>query len=148
MDPKAENFNPEAVSDDGTCTFIAEDGQEIRGTTPDLRGYVTTMLSRVWGNAITNQESETTFKGKGYPFTGDIVSRRDIEKLVGCLSESSSWQLPTPTNVHCIPQARGQTNAVKECTAQGESSTMHDVRPACAAWVIAGSVSCCRLTRM
>lgn len=81
MDPKADNYNPQAENDDGTCVFIAEDGQEV-GKGPDLRNYVTTMLSRVWGNAVTSDRSESTFKGSGYPFSGDIVSRRDIERLV------------------------------------------------------------------
>ena len=82
MDPNAENFNPQATAEDGTCTFIAEDGQEVVGKSPDLRNYVTTMLSRVWGGAVTNERSETAFKGSGYPFSGDIISRRDIDRLV------------------------------------------------------------------
>ena len=82
MDPTAANYDPQATADDGTCTFIAEDGQEVTGKAPDLRNYVPTMLSRVWGSANTNEQSESTFKGSGYPFSGDIVSRRDIERLV------------------------------------------------------------------
>lgn len=83
MDPSAENFDPQATADDGTCSFIAEDGQEIKGTVPEIGNYVSNMLSKVWGSANITEDSKNAFKGSGYPFSGDIVSRRDIERLVG-----------------------------------------------------------------
>lgn len=82
MDPSAENFDPQATADDGTCSFIAEDGQEIKGTVPEIGNYVSNMLSKVWGSANITEDSKNAFKGSGYPFSGDIVSRRDIERLV------------------------------------------------------------------
>ncbi|KAL3144487.1 hypothetical protein ABBQ32_004227 [Trebouxia sp. C0010 RCD-2024] len=80
MDPNAANYDPNAVSDSGTCTYLYEDPQTGKKTEGELRDFVTTTLGSLFGNKSDN--SGPNWEGTGYAYSGDKVSQRDIERLL------------------------------------------------------------------
>ena len=82
MDPSASNYNPNAIEDDGSCDFIPAEGVPL---SEGLRDYISNSLSSLWGGNFKSQD-EPDWSGTGFNYTGDIVSQRDITRLVGLTS--------------------------------------------------------------
>lgn len=77
---QAANYDPNAISDSGTCTYLYEDpetGSKQEGTLGD---FVTTTVASLFGNK--GDKSGPNWEGTGYAYSGDIVSQRDIDRLV------------------------------------------------------------------
>jgi hypothetical protein len=87
MDPQASNYNPNAAVEDGTCTYIFKDeasGEKIEG---DLHKFITSTLSRLLDNNFKGDSSEPDWNktdewNKTYTYGGDLVSQRDIQRLL------------------------------------------------------------------
>lgn len=77
---QAANYDPNAVSDSGTCTYLYEDPETGKKKEGELRDFVTTTLGSLFGNKSDN--SGPNWEGTGYAYSGDKVSQRDIERLV------------------------------------------------------------------
>ena len=77
---QASNYDPSAVADSGTCTYLYEDPETGKKTEGDLRDFVTTTLGSLFGNK--GDSSGPNWDGTGYAYSGDKVSQRDIERLV------------------------------------------------------------------
>ncbi|KAK9807534.1 hypothetical protein WJX72_001898 [[Myrmecia] bisecta] len=80
-DPSASNFNPSATADDGTCTYVFNEAGE-EGHPESLHSYVTGTLSRLWGNNFKGDANEPDWKGTEFNYGGEIVSQRDIQRLL------------------------------------------------------------------
>ncbi|DBA72437.1 TPA: hypothetical protein ACH3X2_010468 [Trebouxia sp. C0005] len=80
MDPNAANYDPNAISDSGTCTYLYEDPETGKKTEGDLRDFVTTTVGSLFGNK--SDKSGPNWEGTGYAYSGDKVSQRDIERLL------------------------------------------------------------------
>lgn len=77
---QASNYDPNAISDSGTCTYLYQDpetGSKKEGTLGD---FVTTTVGSLFGNK--GDTSGPNWEGTGYAYSGDIVSQRDIDRLV------------------------------------------------------------------
>ena len=84
---QADNYDPNAISESGTCTYLYEDpetGSKQEGTLGD---FVTTTVASLFGNK--GDKNGPNWEGTGYAYSGDIVSQRDIERLV-----SKAYLLP------------------------------------------------------
>lgn len=79
MDPSASNYNPNAVEEDGTCNYIPAEGVPL---SEGLKGYISQSLSNLWGKNFEGGSSEPNWEGTGFNNSGDIVSQRDITRLV------------------------------------------------------------------
>lgn len=80
MDLQADNYDPNAITDSGTCTYLYEDpetGSKQEGTLGD---FVTTTVASLFGNK--SDKTGPNWEGTGYAYSGDIVSQRDIDRLV------------------------------------------------------------------
>ena len=77
---QAANYDPNAISDTGTCTYLYEDPETGKKTEGDLRNFVTTTVGSLFGNK--SDTSGPNWEGTGYAYSGDKVSQRDIERLV------------------------------------------------------------------
>ena len=83
---QASNYDPNAISDSGTCTYLYQDpetGSKKEGTLGD---FVTTTVGSLFGNK--GDTSGPNWEGTGYAYSGDIVSQRDIDRLVSCFMYS------------------------------------------------------------
>ncbi len=78
---QAANYDPNALSDSGTCTYLYEDPETGKKTEGDLRDFVTTTVGSLFGGNKSDT-SGPNWEGTGYAYSGDKVSQRDIERLV------------------------------------------------------------------
>ncbi len=81
---QAANFDPNAISDTGTCTYLYEDPETGKKTEGDLRDFVTTTVGSLFGGNKSDT-SGPNWEGTGYAYSGDKVSQRDIERLVSVI---------------------------------------------------------------
>ena len=91
---QADNYDPNAISDSGACTYLYEDPETGKKTEGDLRDFVTTTVGSLFGNK--SDTSGPNWEGTGYAYSGDKVSQRDIERLVSVaclLCRYSAWRL-------------------------------------------------------
>ncbi|KAK9825999.1 hypothetical protein WJX74_003991 [Apatococcus lobatus] len=79
MDPAASNYNPNAAEDDGTCNYIPAEGVPL---SEGLKGYISQSLGNLWGKNFEGGSSEPNWEGTGFSYSGDIVSQRDITRLL------------------------------------------------------------------
>lgn len=102
---QASNYDPNAVSDSGACTYLYEDPETGSKQKGSLGDFVGTTISSLFGN-----KGDTTgpnWEGSGYAYSGDIVSQRDIDRLVSIPNVFNVWQMESWwLNVHTVP---GQT---------------------------------------
>ena len=49
-DPSALNYDPAAVVDDGSCTFIDLEEKGTTALTENVGSFITSSLSQVWGH--------------------------------------------------------------------------------------------------
>lgn len=91
---QASNYDPNAASDSGTCTYLYEDPETGKKTEGDLRDFVTTTLGSLFGNKSDNKGPN--WEGTGYAYSGDKVSQRDIERLVRITTFYMRLGLPVP----------------------------------------------------
>ncbi|CAL8464278.1 g3813 [Coccomyxa elongata] len=88
-DPSAANYDPNATSDDGSCTFVVERAGQEQELSGDLHTYVTTALSNLWGSnfeksGASDQSKSADFSKLGLTgYSGDkVISQRDIQRLL------------------------------------------------------------------
>eukprot|EP00884_Botryococcus_braunii_P005403 jgi/Botrbrau1/14864/Bobra.0326s0010.1 len=83
MDPEATNYDPKAIVDSGTCTYV-EDGEKAL-LSDDLKSYITSTLSKVFDSnpKVKGSTTEPDWKDHtGYAYRGQPVSQRDISRLL------------------------------------------------------------------
>lgn len=76
-DPSATNFDPAATQDDGSCAY------REKGTASEadnLQDYLEGAVERVFGHQFKGDDTEPEFPVN--PFTGEISSQREIEKML------------------------------------------------------------------
>eukprot|EP01023_Acetabularia_acetabulum_P004491 TRINITY_DN1189_c0_g1_i1.p2 TRINITY_DN1189_c0_g1~~TRINITY_DN1189_c0_g1_i1.p2 ORF type:complete len:196 (-),score=38.19 TRINITY_DN1189_c0_g1_i1:213-800(-) len=78
-DPEASNFSASATVDDGSCIFPTEE-ERAKAQELGVGGYFKAAIERVFDHNFTGDEGTPTVPIT--PFTGDIVSQRDIQRLV------------------------------------------------------------------
>lgn len=81
MDPNASNYDPNAVTDSGTCTYLYQDPETGEKTQGNLRDFITSTVGSLFGGKSSN-DNEPDWEGTGYAYSGDIVSQRDIDRLL------------------------------------------------------------------
>ena len=86
MDASATNYNPNAVEDDGTCSYIPAEGVPL---SEGLKGYISETLGSLWGKNFEGGSTGPNWEGTGFNYTGNIVSQRDITRLVSLVPSSS-----------------------------------------------------------
>eukprot|EP00803_Ostreobium_quekettii_P009826 evm.model.scf_487.4 EVM.evm.TU.scf_487.4 scf_487:52579-54778(+) len=75
MDPNAENYSEGATIDDGSCVY-----PEGKKTEEGVKGYMQGAIERVVGHQFTGEDTEPDYGIT--PFSGQILSQREIERLI------------------------------------------------------------------
>eukprot|EP01025_Chloroclados_australasicus_P043843 TRINITY_DN4704_c0_g2_i1.p3 TRINITY_DN4704_c0_g2~~TRINITY_DN4704_c0_g2_i1.p3 ORF type:complete len:194 (-),score=26.37 TRINITY_DN4704_c0_g2_i1:327-908(-) len=78
-DPNAVNYSASATVDDGSCIFPTPE-ERAKAQEMGVGGYFRKAVERVFDHNFTSDGNEP--KIPIAPFTGDIVSQRDIQKLI------------------------------------------------------------------
>ena len=78
-DTSATNFNPDANIDDGSCVY------DPNSEPMELQNYLAGALERVFGNQFKGDDTEPQWAMT--PFSGEIKSQREIEKMVRGIKE-------------------------------------------------------------
>eukprot|EP01024_Parvocaulis_polyphysoides_P024333 TRINITY_DN222_c0_g2_i1.p3 TRINITY_DN222_c0_g2~~TRINITY_DN222_c0_g2_i1.p3 ORF type:complete len:194 (+),score=24.05 TRINITY_DN222_c0_g2_i1:74-655(+) len=79
-DPNATNYTPGATVDDGSCVFPTAE-EKAAAQQLGVGGYFKSAVQRVFDNNFKGDRGNEP-KVPITPFTGDIVSQRDIQRLV------------------------------------------------------------------
>ena len=121
---QAANYDPNAASDSGTCTYLYEDPETGKKTEGELREFVTTTLGSLFGNK--SDRTGPNWEGTGYAYSGDKVSQRDIERLV-------SMPQPVFPQSSC-PAAKRLCvyGSCQVCASQAGAVFVHEVHAICA----------------
>ena len=69
------------MTDSGTCTYLYQDPETGKKTEGELRDFITTTVGSLFGGKSSDDKAPN-WEGTGYAYSGDIVSQRDIERLV------------------------------------------------------------------
>ena len=77
---QASNFDPSAVSESGTCTYLYEDPETGSKQEGSLGQFVSSTIGSLFGNK--GDKTGPNWEGSGYAYSGDIDSQRDIDRLV------------------------------------------------------------------
>ena len=81
---QASNYDPNAVTDSGACTYLYQDPETGEKTQGDLRDFITSTVGSLFGGK-SDSDKGPNWEGTGYAYSGDIVSQRDIERLVSLM---------------------------------------------------------------
>ena len=82
---QASNYDPNAVTDSGTCSYLYQDPETGEKTKGELRDFITSTVGSLFGGK-SDSDTGPNWEGTGYAYSGDIVSQRDIDRLVSCLA--------------------------------------------------------------
>lgn len=78
---QAANYDPNAITDSGACTYLYEDPETGKKTEGDLRDFITSTVGSLFGGKASDDKGPN-WEGTGYAYSGDVVSQRDIDRLV------------------------------------------------------------------